>query len=124
MIQINRGFSLHPLLFATAVPLVLLVGGAPAAFAGSVTVTGANGAGGGPHQAGGAGGSATATDTITTSGDLKNSATAAGGAGGVGGDGALPPSYGPSAIRRRGARVARAARPHRQRRLTSRLAQP
>ena len=80
-----RSALLRPLLFATALPLVMLAGGAAPALAGSVTVTGANGANGGPRQSGGAGGSATAT--TTTPSDPSNSATATGGNGGVGGAG-------------------------------------
>lgn len=76
---------LPPLLFATAVPLVLLAEGAAPAFAGSVTVTGANGQnsnGVGPAGAGGAA-NATATTTIFPH-DTSNTATATGGIGGSG----------------------------------------
>ena len=48
--MLHRGWnrrSLLPLLFATVLPLVLLADGAAPALAGSVTVTGANGANGG-----------------------------------------------------------------------------
>jgi PEP-CTERM motif len=77
----HRALLLQPLLFAAALPAVLLADGAAPAFAGSVTVTGATGATGcyGPA---GAGGSATAT--TTTPGDPSNTATAIGGMGGSG----------------------------------------
>ena len=76
-----NGTSLRLLLFATAPPLVLLTGGAAPAHAGSVTVTGANGANEKPYYlSAGAGGSATAT--TTTPSDPSNTATATGGNGG------------------------------------------
>ena len=77
----HRALLLQPLLFAAALPAVLLAEGAAPAFAGSVTVTGATGATGcyGPT---GAGGSATAT--TTTPSDPSNTATATGGNGGSG----------------------------------------
>src|SRR5579872_2041479 len=59
----HRALLLQPLLFAAALPAVMLAEGAAPALAGSVTVTGANGANGAPGQPGGAGGSATATAT-------------------------------------------------------------
>jgi hypothetical protein len=81
MMKFNRRSCLLPLLFATALPLVLLTEGASPAFAGSVTATGAAGANGcfGPA---GAGGSATAT--TTTPSDPSNTASATGGNGGSG----------------------------------------
>jgi hypothetical protein len=86
--------SLRPLLFVTALPLVLLAEDATSAHAGCLNVTGANGAGGGPHQAGGGGGPATAMATSTTATD-PTCATATAGAGGDGGNGAVPPLYVP-----------------------------
>ena len=83
MTEINRHHSVRRLMFATALPAVLLAEGAAPALAGSVTVTGANGASGGLNQPGGPGGGATAT--TTTPSDPSNSAAATGGAGGTGG---------------------------------------
>jgi hypothetical protein len=74
----HRALLLQPLLFATALPLVLLAEGATPAYADTVTVTGANGRTG--LNGGTAGGSATAT--TTTPSDASNTATAAGGNGG------------------------------------------
>jgi PEP-CTERM motif len=75
---------LRPLLFATVLLLALLAGGAMSAHAGSVTVTGANGANGRCLSRGGPGGAATAT--TTTPGDPSNHARAQGGPGGAGGN--------------------------------------
>ena len=81
MIKINRRRSfLRPLLLATALPFGLLAAGAMSAHAGSVTVTGANGANATPYHVPGAGGPATAT--TTTPSDPSNTATATGGNGG------------------------------------------
>ncbi len=55
-----RALLLRPLLFATALPLGWLAEGAAPAYAGVVSVTGANGAWGSYGQPAGAGGSATA----------------------------------------------------------------
>ena len=84
MIKINRRSSfLRPLLFA-ALPFGLLSTGAMSAHAGSVSVTGTNGANGRCLSRGGPGGVATAT--TTTPGDPSNTATAQGGRGGAGGN--------------------------------------
>lgn len=69
MIKINRGFSLQPLLFATALPLGFLAAGLAPVNAAVVSVTGANGR---PVLNGGsAGGSATATTTKHRHGDRR-----------------------------------------------------
>ena len=79
MTKFNSPSPLQSLVRATALPLVLLAAGALPAFAGSVSVTGANGRNTGFGTAG-AGGSATAT--TTTPSDPSNTATATGGNGG------------------------------------------
>jgi hypothetical protein len=84
VISFHSRNSLQSLLLATALPLGLLPADAMSAYAGTVTVTGANGATGAPGKPGSAGGAATAT---ATSSDPSNSATATGGNGGVGGPG-------------------------------------
>jgi hypothetical protein len=71
-------FVVALLLFATALPLVQLAGGAAPAVAACVSVTGANGSSG--WAVGGAGGAANAW--ATTSGVPSNCATATGGTGG------------------------------------------
>lgn len=80
MINFNCRSSLRPLLFASALPLGCLVPGAMSAHAGTVTVTGANGANGHGYYLAGPGQSAAAT--TTTPSDQSNTATATGGTGG------------------------------------------
>jgi hypothetical protein len=80
--KFNHRAWLQPLLFVTALPLLLLAEAASPGYAGSVTVTGWNGAAGAPGQRGTGGGWATAT---ARSSDPSNSATAIGGNGGAGG---------------------------------------
>lgn len=80
MSNFNCRNFLQPLLFATALALVLLAGGGAPVFAGSVTVTGGNGGtpgGAAPPVAANAG----------PNGDPSNTATATAGNGGAGGNG-------------------------------------
>jgi hypothetical protein len=83
MIKFNHRRFMPGLMATTALVLGLLAGGAVPAFAGTVSITGANVANVvPPGQAGGAGGFATATEQTT---DPSNFATATGSNGGVGG---------------------------------------
>jgi hypothetical protein len=75
-----RALLLRPLLFAAALAFGLPAAGGMSADAGTVMVTGANGANAVPYHLAGAGGSATAT--TTTPSDPSNAATATGGNGG------------------------------------------
>ena len=84
MIQIIRHHCVGRRRLGTALAFGLLAASAMSAHAGTVIVTGANGAPGALGKPGGAGASATAT---ATSSDQSNSATAIGGNGGVGGPG-------------------------------------
>jgi hypothetical protein len=78
--------SLQRLLVTAALPLGLMAAGAMPAYAGSVTVTGANGAPGYPGRPGGAGQPANAdAGNLIPNSDPTNSATAQGGNGGWGG---------------------------------------
>jgi hypothetical protein len=87
MIKINRGFSLQPLVFATALPLAFLAAGLIPVYAAVVSVTGANGANGERWRPG---------HGHATSIDPSNSAAATGGNGGIGGAGGAtyPPGGG------------------------------
>ena len=83
MTKFNSPSPLQSLVRATALPLVLLAAGALPAFAGSVTVTGANGG-----TPGGAAPPATAdAGHLIPNNDPSNTATATGGNGGAGGNG-------------------------------------